>query len=118
MPVGVTADEGGFVDTFKADLEILGKLGSTLQELARDADAVKPNRDHDASKHSPLLSATAADLIERELFLETLMPTVKERLTETGDVMASVARQYKDSDGSNADMILDLYRKSTGDWTA
>ncbi|MGO4615638.1 hypothetical protein AB4305_14785 [Nocardia sp. 2YAB30] len=103
--------------TFKADLETLGKLGTTLHDLAREAEGVKPKRTSDVSPHEKLQSVSAGLLLESEQLLGVLIPTVKERLGETGDVMANVARQYKDTDDSNAGNIMDLYRKSTGDWT-
>lgn len=104
--------------TFKADLETLGKLGTTLHDLAREAEGTKPKRVAAVSPHEQLQSTAAGLLLESEQLLGVLIPTIKERLGETGDVMANVARQYKDTDESNADRILDVYRKSTGDWTA
>ncbi|MGV9611365.1 hypothetical protein [Nocardia xishanensis] len=104
--------------TFNADLETLGKLATTLHDLARQAEAIKPKRTADVSPHEKLQSVSAGLLLESEQLLGVLIPTVKERLGETGDVMANVARQYKDADETNAANILDLYRKSTGDWTA
>ncbi|MEV4237992.1 hypothetical protein AB0J47_22760 [Nocardia sp. NPDC049737] len=104
--------------TFKADLEQLGKLGTTLHNLAREAEGAKPKRTAEVGSPEQLQSVGAGLLLESEQLLGVLIPTLKERLSETGDVMANVAQQFKDADESNAGNIMDLYRKSTGDWTA
>jgi hypothetical protein len=103
--------------TFNADLETLGKLANTLHDLARQADGVKPVHPA-ASPNQSLLSPAAADSIEQDLLLGALIPTVKARLEETGDVMANIAKQFAAKDDDNAAQILDLYRQSLGDWTA
>ena len=103
--------------TFKADLEQLGKLGTTLHDLARAAEGVKPKRTAEVASAEQLQSVGAGLLLENEQLLGVLIPTLGERLSETGAVMTNVAQQFKDTDESNAADIMDLYRKSTGDWT-
>lgn len=103
--------------TFNADLETLGKLGTTLHDLARQAGETTPIHPP-ASPNQSLLSPQAADSIEQDLLLGALIPTVKTRLEETGDIMANIAKQFAAKDNDNAAQILDLYRQSLGDWTA
>lgn len=103
--------------TLKADLEILEQLGAKLHSLADEAAKVRPNRPLGPHSNSVLVSVTAGEQITTDLLMKTLLPTITERLGETGDVMANVARQYKDTDDSNADQIMDVYRQATGDWT-
>ncbi len=103
---------------FSADLDTLGKLGSTLHDLARQAGETAPVHQQGPSPKQSLVSPGAADTIEHDLLLGALIPTVQTRLEETGDVMVNVAKQYADKDNSNAAAILDLYRQSLGDWTA
>ncbi|WP_280449680.1 hypothetical protein [Nocardia brasiliensis] len=103
--------------TFKADLEILEKLGSQLHDLAGDAAAVKPATTPASGSGKGLVSCTAAEEITRDLVQGALMAAVKERLTETGDVMTLLAKEYKDKDDSFANTLVDLYRNATGDWS-
>ncbi|MFI6869225.1 hypothetical protein [Nocardia sp. NPDC050406] len=103
--------------TFKTDLEILGNLGNTLHGLAAEAANAKPKNAATVWLDEPLLSGVAAAQIMTELIDNALIPTAKERLSETGDVMINAAKQFANMDESAADAFVDLYRKATGDWT-
>jgi hypothetical protein len=104
--------------TLKADLETLEQLGARLHNLAGDAAKVRPNRPAGVHTDPVLVSVKVGEEITKDLLMNTLLPTVKERLDETGDVMTNVARQYKNTDDSNADKIMNEYRQATGDWNA
>lgn len=104
--------------SLRADLETLGRLSATLRFLGADAATKRPQRTPGPVAQNPLLSVQAAEKISTDLLLGTLLPTVSERLNETGDVMANVARHYKDADDTNAGEILAVYRQATGEWTA
>jgi hypothetical protein len=103
--------------SFSVDLENLSKLAKTLHNLANDAANVKGKNPPDPNANDPLLSATAAGQITRDLITGALLPTAKARLNETGDVMTSVAAQFKSQDDKAADALITLYKNATGDWT-
>ncbi|WP_040830356.1 hypothetical protein [Nocardia jiangxiensis] len=103
--------------SFKVDLENLGKLATTVRSLAKDAANVKGKTPPDPNATDPLLSGTAAAQITRDLITNALLPTAKARLDETGDVMTSVAAQFKSQDDKAADSLIALYKSATGDWT-
>lgn len=102
--------------TLQADLEILGKLGATLHDLATRAGQAKP--EHPANPPQSLLCVPAADQLEKDLLVGTLVPAVKARLDETADVMTTLARHFEDADDRNADRIVDWYRQCVGDWNS
>ncbi|WP_062989887.1 hypothetical protein [Nocardia anaemiae] len=104
--------------TLKADLEILEQLATKLHNLADEAAKVRPKRPIGPHTSPVLVSVTVGEQITTDLLMHTLLPTVKERLGETGDVMANVAREYKNADDNNADQIMNIYRQATGDWNA
>ncbi|MBF6331849.1 hypothetical protein [Nocardia transvalensis] len=103
--------------SLKVDLEILGKLSATLHDLAQKASEVKAKNAPDTKAEEPLLAGTAAAQITRDLIQGALIPTAKERLSETGDVMTNVAKQFKDKDDSAADALVQVYSSATGNWT-
>lgn len=103
--------------SLNADLEILGKLASTLHDLSQEAAQVKPKNAPDPNADDSLLSGVAASQITHDLIQGALISTAKNRLSETGDVMANVAKQYKDKDDSFADSLVQLYNSATGEWT-
>ncbi|QIS18754.1 hypothetical protein [Nocardia terpenica] len=103
--------------TFKADLEILTKLGATLHNLAEEAGNIKVDNAPDPDAADQLLSARAAGAITKELIFGGLVATAKERLSETGDVMVDVATQFKNQDDNAADALVAAYNSATGAWT-
>lgn len=105
------------MSTLKADLEVLGKLSATLHDLGGEVADHTPGRNSPLQTPSVLASVKAADEITRNLIVDTLMKTVTERLTETGDVMANIARHYHNADESNSGEIVAVYSQATGDWT-
>jgi hypothetical protein len=103
--------------SFQADLEILNQLSTTLHTLAKEAADVKAKNPPDPNADDPLLAGTAAGQITRDLIAGTLISTAKQRLSETGDIMADVAKQFKNQDDKAADALTALYTSATGDWT-
>ncbi|MBY8858559.1 hypothetical protein K7711_18920 [Nocardia sp. CA2R105] len=101
---------------FEIDLENLGKLATTVHNLAKDAACVQGEHPPDPNADNPLLSATAAGQITRDLITDALLPTAAARLRETGDVMTSVATQFKSQDERAADTLIAVYRSATGEW--
>ncbi|MFD7844217.1 hypothetical protein ACFV4K_14935 [Nocardia sp. NPDC059764] len=103
--------------TFKADLDILEKLGGKLHDLAGEAAKAKPAAAATAGPDEKLLSGVAAGQIMADLIDNSLIPTAKERLSETGDVMINAAKTFAKAEESSVDSFVDVYRKATGDWT-
>ncbi|MFD9660810.1 hypothetical protein ACFWAY_04170 [Rhodococcus sp. NPDC059968] len=54
----------------------------------------------------------SADLVDA-----ALVPAIKERLGETGDVMIHVAQEYRSQDESSADRFVAAYTNATGNWS-
>lgn len=104
--------------TLRADLELLETLGSTLHGLATRAEQVKPKRAAGPASSPVLASVAVGEQITTDLIQNTLLPAVKERLGETGDVMINVAREFKNRDDANAETIAAMYGAATGEWTA
>ncbi|WP_067535986.1 hypothetical protein [Nocardia crassostreae] len=103
--------------TFKADLEILGKLGTTLHGLAQEAAQAKPKEAESPAPDEPLLSGVAAGQIMVDLVDNSLIPAAKERLSETGDVMINAVSEFASAEESSVDRFVTLYNQATGDWT-
>ncbi|MFJ4657615.1 hypothetical protein ACIP5Y_40670 [Nocardia sp. NPDC088792] len=99
------------------DLEILGKLATTLHGLAQEAAGIKPKDAPDPNAHNGLQSATGAGVITTELIYGALVATAKQRLDETGTVMSECATEFKNMDDSNYDKFVAAYTGGTGDWT-
>ncbi|QIS10598.1 hypothetical protein [Nocardia arthritidis] len=102
--------------SLRTDLDIIAKLASTLHDLAGQAAGVKADNAPDPNADSPILSGRTAGEITRDLITNSLIPTAKERLNETGDVMSQAATQFQNMDDSAADQFIAMYNGATGDW--
>lgn len=113
--------EGSSLGTFKADLEQLEKLGQVLHDLADQAAGYRTGPAGGPFISGPggiMSSVSAASLISGDLIDRSLVPAIKERLGETGDVMVHVAREFKNQDEASAGKMADIYTHATGDWNA
>ena len=107
--------------TLKADLEQLEKLSQVLHGLANEAGALKVGPAAGPFVSTPdgiMPSVSAAAVISGDLVNRALVPAIKERLGETGDVMVNVAKEFKNQDEASAQQITDIYSRATGDWSA
>jgi hypothetical protein len=41
---------------------------------------------------------------------------VKERLSETGEIMVNVANQFRNGDDEALEVASNIYKEATGDW--
>lgn len=98
------------------DLEMLGKLATTLHGLAQEAGGIKAKDAPDPNADDPLSSAKAAGSITQDVVYGALIATAKQRLDETGTVMTDCATEFKNMDDSNADALVTAYTGGTGDW--
>ena len=98
----------------KADIDHLNALGGTLKQLATEAASLK----HQTASGSggSMHSMSEATSIDSDIIAGALVPTIEERLGETGEIMVAVAKQYQDRDGANSRMIADTFSAATGDW--
>lgn len=97
----------------KADIDHLNALGGALKQLATEAASLKHQT---AGGSSSMQSISEATSIDGEIIGGALIPTIEERLGETGEIMVAVAKQYQDRDGANSQMIADTFSAATGDW--
>ncbi|MCX4095500.1 hypothetical protein [Nocardia sp. alder85J] len=96
--------------TLQVDLEVLGRLGAAVRELAAVTAELRPIPGAEPGR--ALLSAATAAAIERDVLVGTLIPAVRAHLEQVADVMGHVSREFVAADESNAAAILDEYRRS------
>jgi hypothetical protein len=106
---------------FRVELDRLAGLGPVLQGLATDAASLRTG-----SAAGPYLSAPGgvepavleASGIAHDLVDTTLVATVKNRLSETGQLMVDVANQYRNADESTTKLstVMATYTNATGTW--
>jgi hypothetical protein len=115
-------DQGTRSGTFHADLQQLKSLAPTLGGLAVDAAQLRSESSlrakaifGDVGGLEPAVAA--ARTIHDELVDAALLPSVKERLAETGEIMTHVAETYRaaDDDKKLAEAGA-AYTNATGDW--
>lgn len=97
----------------KADIDHLNALGGTLKQLATEAASLKHQT---AGGSSSMQSISEATSIDSDIIDGSLVPTIEERLGETGEIAVAVAKQYQDRDGANSQMIADTFSAAAGDW--
>lgn len=103
------------MSNFAADIDQLTQLGTTLGGLGREAGEL--TIDSSATGASTMRSVTEAIGISTEIVAGSLIPAIKERLSETGEVMTNVAAQFRGQDDSNAEKLAITYTNATGDWS-
>jgi hypothetical protein len=57
-----------------------------------------------------------ASSIAHDLVDTTLVASVKERLSETGEIMVNVANQFRTGDAEALEVATNIYTEATGDW--
>jgi hypothetical protein len=105
--------------TLRADLDRLAGLGPTLQGLAGEAALLRTG-----PSAGPYLSVPGgmepavleASSIANDLVDTTLVKALKERLSETGEIMVNVANQFRNADEEALEVAMDTYTDATGDW--
>ncbi|MVU76093.1 hypothetical protein GPX89_02400 [Nocardia sp. ET3-3] len=102
--------------SLKADLDILGKLATTLHGYAQDAAGIKVKDAPDPKADNLLESAKAAGSITTDVVYGALIETAKQRLDETATVMTGCVKDFKNMDDTNYDSFVNVYNTGTGDW--
>ncbi len=105
----------------RVELDRLGGLGPTLRDLANEAASLRTG-----PSAGPYLSVPGgmepavleASSIAHDLVDTTLVTTVKDRLSETGQIMVDVANQYRnaDEDKTSLNTVMATYTNATGTW--
>ncbi len=107
------------MSTLRADLEYLTQLGGKLHELAGKVDG--PFGEFDTRLAQPggrLSSVQEASDINDQIIDRMLCPALRERLSEVGDVMISIANEYRDKDDSAAEAVATALKNAAGVWTS
>jgi hypothetical protein len=114
--------------TLHVEMDRLASLGPVLKGLA---DAVGESRSGsltDVSFARPGMDSAAGD--EARSIADdvdfALVPSVEERLAETGEIMMNVANEYRTADDPTSgsldttpvtlESVMAIYTKATGDW--
>lgn len=108
--------------TLNVELDRLSGLGPILQGLAGQAGALRTG-----PAAGPYLSVPGgmepavleASSIAHDLVDTVLVSSVKNRLSETGQIMVDVANEYHKADQAKTDLgtVATTYTNATGDWT-
>jgi nucleoid-associated protein YgaU len=102
------------------EMDRLAGLGPVLQGLADEAADLRTGPSADPPVAGGVEPAVAeASSIAHDLVDSVLVSAVKERLSETGEIMVNVANQYRTADASKTslDTVMNTYSKATGNWT-
>jgi hypothetical protein len=105
--------------TLHVEMDRLAGLGPVLKGLAGEAALVRTG-----PSAGPYLSVPGgmepavleASSIAHDLVDTTLVAAVKERLSETGEIMVNVANQFRNGDDEALEVAMTTYTEATGDW--
>jgi hypothetical protein len=107
--------------TLHVELDRLGGLGPILQGLAGEAGALRtgpaagPYLSTPGGMEPAVLEAAS---IAHELVDTTLVAALRERLSETGEIMVNVANEYRTADEATVSVhtVATIYTNATGEW--
>jgi hypothetical protein len=112
---GDAAASGGItLSTFAADIDQLTTLGATLGTLATEAGELAV--DSSLTSASTMRSVIEANDISAVIVAGSLLPTITERLGETGESMTAVAIRFQGQEDSHAQKLATTSTNATGDW--
>ena len=105
--------------TLHVEMDRLAGLGPILQGLAGEAAVLRTG-----PSAGPYLSVSGgmepavleASSIAHDLVDTTLVAAVKERLSETGEIMVNVANEFRNGDDEALEVAMNTYTDATGDW--
>lgn len=101
--------------TLHVEMDRLAGLGPVLQGLAVEAGRLGPSAPFCAVQGIEPAVAEALD-IASDLVDTTLLAALKERLSETGEIMVNVANQFRNADEEALEVAMETYTEATGDW--
>jgi nucleoid-associated protein YgaU len=98
------------------ELDRLAGLAPTLQGLADEAAQLSSDLPICPIPGAMQPAVLEASEIARDIVDSALVSALKERLSETGEIMVNVANQFRNADDPELEAAADAYRKATGDW--
>lgn len=101
--------------TLHVEMDRLAGLGPILQGLAGEAGRLGPSAPFCPVQGIEPAVFEAVD-IAQDLVDTTLLAALKERLSETGEIMVNVANQYRNADDEALEVAMETYTEATGDW--
>ena len=111
--------------TLHVEMDTLARLGPILEGLADDA--AKLNSDLPMCPVPGRMQPAVLEAAEiaRDLVDSALVSALKERLSETGEIMVNVAKEYRTADEPETGLdttpvtlesVTAIYLRATGDW--
>jgi hypothetical protein len=91
-------------------------LGPVLQGLAEEAGGLSSDLPMCPIPGAMEPAVLEASEIARDIVDSALVSALKERLSETGEVMVNVANQFRNGDDRALEVAMDTYTDATGDW--
>ncbi|MHC9292343.1 hypothetical protein ACRCUN_07720 [Mycobacterium sp. LTG2003] len=104
----------------QVEMDRLASLAPTLEELAREAADLRSCPAGFGSLAAAIGGGEPAVIvacsIATNLVDSALAAALKERLSETGEIMRNVAAQFRDADYLSPEQAMAFYTSATGDW--
>jgi nucleoid-associated protein YgaU len=101
---------------FHVEMDRLAHLGPALQGLADEAARLSSDLPMCPIPGTLEPAVLEASEIARDVVDSALVSALKERLSETGEIMVNVANQFRNADEEALKVAADTYTKATGDW--
>jgi nucleoid-associated protein YgaU len=98
------------------ELDRLAGLAPTLQGLADEAAQLSSDLPMCPIPGAMQPAVLEASEIARDIVDSALVSALKERLSETGEIMVNVANQFRNADDPELEEAAATYMKATGDW--
>lgn len=102
--------------TLHVEMERLASLGPTLQGLALEAAHFNSDLPMCLFPDATQSAVIEASDIAGEIVDTALVSALKERLSETAEIMVNVANQFRNADAEALEVAMDIYTDATGDW--
>jgi hypothetical protein len=101
--------------TLHVEMDRLAGLGAILHGLAGEAQRLGPSAPSLLMQGVEPAVSEAVD-VAQDVVDSALLTALKERLSETGEIMVNVANQYRNADDEALELATDTYTDATGDW--
>jgi hypothetical protein len=102
--------------TMHVEMERLAGLGPVLQGLAEETGQLNSDLPMCPIPGAMEPAVLEASEIARDIVDSALVSALKERLSETGEIMVNVADQFRNADEEALEVAMETYTEATGDW--
>lgn len=102
--------------TMHVEMDRLAGLGPVLQGLAEEAGQLNSDLPMCPIPGAMEPAVLEASEIARDIVDSALVNALKERLSETGEIMVNVANQFRNGDDEALEVAMETYTDATGDW--